>query len=122
MPMRFCLVPDFGSKAWLQVASQVAPMKVRGVNLNCLVRFSTLSWRFYLHDWRGLLLLEQQEIYLQECAPKKPHVMSKLNLKPKALLQKIDQVVEHTTRTVLLRATVRRTSSSPTARARGNLA
>ena len=123
MPMRFFVwFPDFGSRAWLQVASQVAPMKVRGVNLNCLVRFSRVFWRFYLHDWCGLLLLEQQEIFLQECATNKTHVMSKFNLKLRALLQNFDQVVEHTTRIVLLRETVRRTSSSPTARARGNLA
>ena len=123
MPMRFFVwFPDFGSRAWLQVASQVAPMKVRGVNLNCLVRFSRIFWRFYLHDWCGLLLLEQQEIFLQECATNKTYVMSKFKLKLRAVLQNFDQVVEHTTRIVLLRETVRRTSSSPTARARGNLA
>ncbi len=58
----FCFVhSDFGSRAWLQTASCVPPMKVHHALSVCPRQQIYCFSRLYQHNWRDVLLCEQQD-------------------------------------------------------------
>lgn len=85
---------DFGSRAWLQTASCVPPMKVHHALSVCPCQQTYGFSRLYQHNWRDVLLCEQQD-----------KVIVRLCCWNAVFLNKLFQ----------------RMSSSPAAQSRGNL-